>query len=161
PVLDPDGEDAAVPRLQPQPRQGPPWRTGERLAGGQVEHALMAGTPETALVRPRDHRAGQVRALLSIRDEMISGDAPENDGGSGPRVLEHLRASHRQFVERCDLFFGQVLRRSAAKRKESDPDLSDDEGEARQAQQLGEVAAGAKVVRRPVDRELLPPGRLI
>src|SRR5262249_8889974 len=71
-----------------------------------------------------------------------------------------LRAAHRKLLHGRNLPFRSGPR-SPPQREKRDPDLSDDEGEARQAQQLREVAARAKVVCRPVDRELFAPDRLL
>ena len=73
----------------------------------------------------------------------------EDDGGADGQIVEATRCAASAAARRLRL---PVLA--------ADPDLAERERGARQHQELHEVAALDVVILRPVDREVLPPGRL-
>lgn len=116
---------------------------------------------EAVLSRPGRHRATQVGALLAVRDEAVLRGADEDagvlrlwigerDGACDGDGFDVRNASDRMTPLPPP---GQVLER--------DPDLARDEREARQDEELREVSAGDELVLRPVDREVVPPLRLV
>ena len=132
-------------------------------AGREIEVALVARTADHALVDARHDRARQVRALLAVGDELSArrADAP----GARivrRRVAERLRRCPTAIVFSepsraiCGLARGARRHQFCAASR-----LADDERQARQHQELHEVAARDVVVLRPVDREVASPARLL
>src|SRR5262249_43514381 len=137
-----------------------PRGTANRHAGAQVEASLVTGAEEDALVRSRNHRAREVRALLAERDEVLLPDADEQTRIVIAGIVEDQSAADREVVDRGDAARRQGIAAFSKPVLDRNPELAGREGAADQHHELHEVTALDVLVLRPVDREVVPPRRL-
>ena len=106
-------------------------------------------------------RAAQVRALLVVGEVLLRAGADDEAGVVRLGIMEDERAADRDRLGASDAPDRRAPFAPPCEVLEDDPELPDDEGEAREDEELGEVAAGHELVLRPVDREVVPPLRLV
>jgi hypothetical protein len=96
-------------------------------------------------------------AFLAVCDKGIFRPAQQETRLGVVRVIEHERAADRQIALGGDFDQRRLASSAAPPILKGDRKLTDDERQARQAQELGEVPSGHIVVLRPIDREVAPP----
>src|SRR5262245_22020645 len=101
-LLDADRVDVADSPLQHDPGQRAPRRTRDQHAGPEIETSFMARTEETAFLRPRNDRAGKMRALLVERHEVIDREPHQQTGLVLVGKSERDTAADRDVVDRGD-----------------------------------------------------------
>src|SRR5262249_152407 len=111
--------------------------------------------------RSRDHRTGEMRAFLSVGHELIRGDTYKHAGITRIGIMEKLRASNWELIHAGDVFKRRLTTDSTQSAQEHNPRLAHDKGQAGDHHELGEITAGAIIVLWRVNRELLPPVRLL
>src|SRR6187455_3851185 len=84
-------EDLTVSDGERHLRQWPRRRTSKLSSGAQIEESFVAGAMEHALFRLGNHRARQVRALLSEGHELRVGEPDEDARVVDAWVIENQR----------------------------------------------------------------------
>src|SRR5688572_17961865 len=121
-----------------------PWqRSRRRPRGGpsrsQVEMPLVARAKQVPAIRPRNDRAREMRALLTVGDQLRRSEPHEHAGVMLARIVEHQCFADGQEIERreaADLAQATALAEPVLRRN---PELADGHREARQNQELDEV----------------------
>src|SRR6266508_1940260 len=147
----------AVANFEQDARQRPSRRPGHRLAGLQVERAVVTGAQETLLLRLRHDGAREVCTFLAESDEVVFARAHQQALIVLFGISEDQRLADLQFVEFGDLPDRRAPAPPAYEVLHDDPELADDEGETGQDHELREVATRDVMVLRPVNREVLAP----
>jgi len=102
-----------------------------------------------------------MRAFLAVCEKTLFGRANQERIIVLFRICEFDRAANRHVGQIRDLAHRRIAAPLAACVFKNDPELSDEEGEAREHEKFREVAPRDELVLRPVDREVVPPLRLL
>src|SRR5215510_14766649 len=147
----------AVANFEQDTRQRPSRRSGQRLAGLQIERAVVTGTQEPFLLRLRHDGAREVCAFLAECDEVVLARTHQQTLVALFGISEDQRLADLQFVEYGDLPDRRLSAPPSYEVLHDDPELADDESEAGQDQELREVATRDVMILRPINREVLAP----
>ena len=106
----------------------------------------MARTVKPLHLRFRDNWTGEMRALLSVRNELPFADAHEQACICRARIMKKFRSSHRELIHAGDVLKRRLAARSTQSAQEHNPGLPNHKGAARDDHKLGEITARAIVV---------------
>ena len=120
----------------------------------------MTGTVQDTFGRSRDHSTRQMRALLAVRHELTFAHPNEHTRIVFARVVEDHGTADGQRSQAGDPASLGQTEAPAKPVLAGDPELADGQREAREHQELHEVAALDVLILRPVDRKILAPRRL-
>src|SRR5687768_1265450 len=102
-----------------------------------------------------------MRAFLSVRDELSLADSHEQARLTRTWIIEKFRAPHGEFIHAGNVLKRRLAASPTQSAQEHNPRLANHKGEACDHHELGEIAARPIIVLRRVNRELLPPVRLL
>src|SRR5215467_4313509 len=121
----------------------------------------MAGAVKPLYFRFRDHRTGEMRALLAVRNELPFIDAHEQGRITRTWIMKKFGSSHRKLIHASDVLKRRLPASPPQSAQEHNPRLANEESETCNHHEFREIAAGAIIVLRRINRELLAPVRLL
>src|SRR5687768_1904 len=98
-----------------------------------------------------------MRALLTVGDILLAISADQQTGIVFGRIAEHQGFANRQTGVVSDPANLRLAASATEDVLKSDRQLPDDERQAGQAQELGEISSCEIHILRPVDGKILPP----
>src|SRR5262245_52222797 len=140
PFLDSCRVDLVPPQLEMHEWQRAARWTGYRTARSQVEVALVAGAVDHALLHQRSHGAGEMRASLTVRDELAFLRAHHDTVVLLAGIAEGQHAASGHLVQRGH---SPNLGRAAAPAPPvlyANPELANRQRQAREHHELHELA---------------------
>src|SRR5262249_45416420 len=136
-------------------------RSGQRSARIQVEITAMTRAEKTLLLQLRRHSAAEMRTLLAERSQRVLVRTQQQTGGVLVGGGEGQHAADGDFGQRGDGLDGWLFATTAEPVQNTDAELHESERQTGQHEEPREITAGDEMVLRPVDGEILTPGRLV
>jgi len=121
----------------------------------------MAGAVKPLRLRFWDYRTGEMRALLAVRNELSCADAHKQGRITRTWIMKKFGSSHRELIHASDVLKRRLPAGPPQSAQEYNPRLANEESETCNHHEFGEIAARAIIVLRRINRELLPPVRLL